>query len=94
MNKALTWQQLPVLIALVVAIAGGSVVWGQTTERVHQLESRQDAIDDTIGAVRKQQETDSRLLSVIEERTKTMQAMQERLFNELTRMPRAGFLPQ
>ncbi len=87
-NAARRYQLAVVALALTVAMAigGGLVAWGQTKEKVEQLRTRQDASDETIGDVRREQEKNSRVLGAIEERTQMMQQTQQRILDELTRI--------
>lgn len=61
MNGA--WKQLSVGLAAAGVVAGAAIVWGQTTERIETVESRQAVIEREIAEIRRTQQEQSAALA-------------------------------
>jgi len=85
-----------VVLGVIAAILTAGITWGQMNERMRHVEKQQDAANDIIGDVRKEQERVAQLLSAVDTRTVLMEKTQQRILNTLeaiSKRPTEGFQP-
>lgn len=81
-----SWTHAGVWVTIISGIVAGSIAYGQLTQEVKSLQSNQDAVDDTVGAVAREVQRHSESLGRLEADTQNIKENQQRVLDTLEKL--------